>query len=195
MKNLIVVLLLIPSLAFGFAENPKATLLPPSQRQQSTARIHASSLLSTSGGDKFHDKAGSHVDNVLPNSWILPATVLLTALPAEAAGGVVPSALWAYGHYLSILVITGCLIAERILVKPDMSVDDEDTIVKIDLVYGLMAALLIVSGFARASKYGQGGDFYIHEILFWVKMTFSGIWGGLSIFPSRKYMSSLGAWY
>jgi hypothetical protein len=87
----------------------------------------------------------------LDNTLVVPATVLLTALPVEAAG-VVPSALWAYAHYLSIIAITGCLVAEKNIVKPDMSVDDEDSIVKIDLVYGLMAALLIISGFARAAK-------------------------------------------
>jgi uncharacterized membrane protein len=70
----------------------------------------------------------------------------VTPLPAEAAaaaaGGVVPSALWAYGHYFSIVAIFGCLAAERTLVRQDMSVQDEETVVKLDLVYGVMAALL-----------------------------------------------------
>lgn len=36
-------------------------------------------------------------------------------------------------------------------------------------------------------KFGKGSEFYLHETLFWVKMTFSGIWGGLSIFPSLTF--------
>jgi len=66
------------------------------------------------------------------------------ASPAEAAtaGAVVPTALWAYAHYLSIIVITGCLAAERTIVKANMTEEEENTIVKLDLVYGLMAALL-----------------------------------------------------
>lgn len=108
--------------------------------------------------------------------------------PALAAVSTSPvaSGLWAYAHYLSILVIVGCLTAERVIVKADMATVEEDQIVKIDLVYGLMAALLIISGFARATNFGKGGDFYIHEPLFWAKMTFSGVWGGLSLFPSCK---------
>ena len=77
---------------------------------------------------------------------MIPLIVVLTsgALPAEAAtaGAVVPSALWAYAHYFSILVITGCLAAERTIVKANMTEEEENTIVKLDLVYGLMAALL-----------------------------------------------------
>lgn len=120
-------------------------------------------------------------------SAAVPSPVLASTGGATTAA-VIPSALWAYGHFLSILVIVGCLTAERIIVKADMTPSEEDTIVKLDLVYGLMAALLIISGFARATTYGKGGDYYIHETLFWVKMTVSGIWGGLSLFPSREFV-------
>jgi hypothetical protein len=109
------------------------------------------------------------------------------ALAAATSTSAVSSGLWAYAHFFSILLIVGCLTAERIIVRADMTTAEEDQIVKIDLVYGLMAALLIISGFARATNFGKGGDFYIHEPLFWAKMTFSGIWGGLSLFPSCKY--------
>jgi Predicted membrane protein (DUF2214) len=61
-----------------------------------------------------------------------------------AAAAALPSALWAYGHYVSIIAIFGCLAVERTLVKVDMSVQDENTVVKLDVVYGVMAALLYV---------------------------------------------------
>lgn len=89
-----------------------------------------------------------------PASSLLVATTSFPALAATTdvvSSSVLPSALWAYGHYFSILVIMGCLTAERLIVREDMTVDDEDMIVKLDLVYGLMAALLIISGFARAT--------------------------------------------
>ena len=89
---------------------------------------------------------------VLPLLSLLPILVLVFPLPTEAlAAAVLPTALWAYAHYFSILVITACLAAERTLVKPQMTVEDEDTIVKLDLIYGAMAFLLIGSGFARSS--------------------------------------------
>jgi len=113
------------------------------------------------------------------------SSTMLTA----ASGTMVQSALVAYGHYFASLAIVACLVAEKFLVEANMSAEDEETVVKIDLVYGLLAVLLIGSGFARATQlaYGKGGDFYIHETLFWAKMTFSGIWGGLSFFPSLTF--------
>lgn len=123
-----------------------------------------------------------------PIAATLLAVLAANPDPALAAVSTSPvvSGLWAYAHYFSILVIVGCLTAERVIVKADMATVEEDQIVKIDLVYGLIAALLIISGFARATNFGKGGDFYIQEPLFWAKMTFSGVWGGLSLFPSCK---------
>ena len=177
-------LLLIPSLASGFAPTTQNAVIPNANpsRVRTAPPLPTIELLDATSS--FQSDATKFMS--LDKSLMVPATVLLTALPVEAAG-VVPSALWAYAHYLSILVITGCLVAEKNIVKAEMSVDDEDTIVKIDLVYGLMAALLIISGFARAAKFGQGGDFYIHEVSFWIKMAVSGVWGGLSLFPSLTF--------
>lgn len=81
-------------------------------------------------------------NNQVSFAAILPAlAVLTTCLPAEAAAPV-PSALWAYAHYLSIIAIFGCLSAEKTLVKVGMTEEEEATVVKLDLVYGVMAALL-----------------------------------------------------
>jgi hypothetical protein len=79
------------------------------------------------------------------------ALVLFTALPADAAG-TVPNALFAYAHYLTILLATGALVAERTLVKPGMTDEEEDTLVLIDLVYGISAFFLIVSGYYRVTE-------------------------------------------
>lgn len=170
----------------------------PTFAAAATKDSHRAIFGSTSDDDEFNGYDGSihqtrqtHL-NMAQSLPIAAATSLavLAANPDPALAAVstspVASGLWAYAHYLSILVIVGCLTAERVIVKADMASVEEDQIVKIDLVYGLMAALLIVSGFARATNFGKGGDFYIHEPLFWAKMTFSGVWGGLSLFPSCK---------
>ena len=161
-----------------------------------TKDSHRAIVGSTSDDDIYGESDGSIQElsqgglDAAQSLPIAAATSLavLAANPDPALAAVltspVASGLWAYAHYLSILVIVGCLTAERVIVKADMATVEEDQIVKIDLVYGLMAALLIISGFARATNFGKGGDFYIHEPLFWAKMTFSGVWGGLSLFPS-----------
>jgi len=120
----------------------------------------------------------------LTNTYLSEASAVA---PTPSVSSVLPNALWAYAHYFSIIAITLCLASERALVDADMPIEDEETVVKIDVAYGLLAALLIISGFVRAAAFGKGGDYYIHEILFWVKMCVSGIWGGMSIFPSLTF--------
>jgi Predicted membrane protein (DUF2214) len=80
------------------------------------------------------------------------ALALWTATPAEAADTVVPSALWAYGHYLSMLVAMGSLVAERVLIKPRMSTDEEKALRLADLVYVVSLVFLLVSGGLRAAE-------------------------------------------
>jgi putative membrane protein len=97
------------------------------------------------------------------------------------------SAFWSYCHIASILVITASLVAERcfLMIQPEnMSVDDENKVVDIDLIFGLAGILLVGSGFVRAIHYGQGGDYYIHDMTFWIKMCLAGVWGGMTLFPS-----------
>lgn len=71
------------------------------------------------------------------------------ALPAEAAAGVVPTALWAYAHYLAMLVIMGCLVAERTLLKPQMTQEEESFLGMVDLGYSLSLLFLVVTGYFR----------------------------------------------
>lgn len=154
MKNVtvIAIIALFPSLATCFA--PSRTIEAAFHFKPSSAAVDAKTTRSLSHlgpSIKQLDKQDIPSTRLTDPEVLIPMATLMTALPAEAAG-VVPSALWAYGHYLSIIVITGCLVAERNIVKPGMSVEDEDFIVKIDVVYGVMAALLIISGFARAAK-------------------------------------------
>lgn len=150
----IFLLLLFPSLASGFAPARRNAVMPNANPTVVSAPLV---FQTTKDADDCRQVTSSFQRDDRSNSMLVipAATVLFTALPVEAAG-VVPAALWAYAHYLSILAITGCLVAEKVIVKPNMSVDDEDYIVKIDLVYGLMAALLIISGFARAAKVNAG---------------------------------------
>lgn len=112
---------------------------------------------------------------------------VLTIMPskAEAIAGIqnilLPSTLAWYAHILSIITIAGCLAAERVLIKTDMTLEEEQTFNQIDIFYGAMVALLIGCGLSKAF---HGGDFLVHEALFWLKM---GVWGGLSVLPAIEF--------
>jgi len=128
----------------------------------------------------------SNTDSVLNlGSSVAIIAALFTALPAEAAdvaASPVMSAFVAYGHYLSFLLITICLMVERLTVKPGMSVDDEKLVANADIAYGLSGLFLVYTGYLRIAQYGKGFDFYSHEPLFWFKMIMVAVMGACSFF-------------
>lgn len=127
--------------------------------------------------------------SVLPLATVAASAALLMHVdPAHASTGVEPiaSALAAYGHYLSIILVVMSLVTERILIKPGMSEDDFDTVANADIVYGVSGLLLTFTGYLRATMYGKGWEFYAHEPIFWLKLVLLAITGSASFFPTIK---------
>jgi putative membrane protein len=99
------------------------------------------------------------------------------------------SALLAYGHYFFIIVATMLLTYERVTVAPDMSVEQEKSLVLADTAYGVVGAFLAATGYFRVvSDYGKGWEYYAHEPLFWLKISAAGLLAGLSLFPTIIYI-------
>ena len=86
------------------------------------------------------------------------AGITFTPLVAEAAtsGNQIESALAAYGHYLSLFVIVGAIMYERLTVAPGISVEKEKGLAIADSLLGVSGLALLVSGYYRATEYGKG---------------------------------------
>jgi len=109
---------------------------------------------------------------------------VLAALPTP----VLPSAAVAYVHYLSFMVCFGALVLERRLIRADPSREDATLMVITDVVYGLAALALLVSGILRVLYFGQGSEFYTENPLFWWKVgLYLGV-GVLSLYPTITYL-------
>lgn len=163
-QDFLLLLLLFPHLwVSGFVEltsevRPKA-LVSSTKYDSCSFRSHfqaskkAFDVVSSASGSR---REVSYAPSI-QQSLLLPILTLLTTArfpaPSIAAttGAVIPSALWAYAHFGSILVILGCLASEKTLVKAGMTEQDENMVVKLDVLYGVMAALLIISGLFRAT--------------------------------------------
>eukprot|EP00640_Fibrocapsa_japonica_P006888 CAMPEP_0113941522 /NCGR_PEP_ID=MMETSP1339-20121228/7418_1 /TAXON_ID=94617 /ORGANISM="Fibrocapsa japonica" /LENGTH=163 /DNA_ID=CAMNT_0000945693 /DNA_START=1 /DNA_END=492 /DNA_ORIENTATION=- /assembly_acc=CAM_ASM_000762 len=65
-----------------------------------------------------------------------------------------------------------------------MSVDEENVFNGADLIYGISAFSLLISGYFRAAQYEKGWEFYKYEPIFWLKMASVAVLGGLSFFPA-----------
>ncbi|MCS5692772.1 DUF2214 family protein [Cyanobium sp. FGCU-6] len=109
---------------------------------------------------------------------------VLAALPAP----VLPSAAVAYVHYLSFMVCFGALVLERRLIRADPSREDATLMVITDVVYGIAALALLLSGIARVLHFGQGSAFYTENPLFWVKVGTYVAVGALSLYPTITYI-------
>jgi len=109
---------------------------------------------------------------------------VLATLPVP----VLPSAAVAYVHYLSFMVCFGALVLERRLIRADPSREDATLMVITDVVYGIAALALLLSGIARVLHFGQGSAFYTENPLFWVKVgTYLAV-GALSLYPTITYI-------
>ncbi|MFN9871797.1 MAG: DUF2214 family protein [Cyanobacteriota bacterium] len=109
---------------------------------------------------------------------------VLAALPTP----VLPSAAVAYVHYLSFMVCFGALVLERRLIRADPSREDATLMVITDVVYGIAALALLLSGIARVLHFGQGSAFYTENPLFWVKVGTYLTVGALSLYPTITYI-------
>ena len=113
-----------------------------------------------------------------------PRMVAFAAIPTP----VLTSAAVAYGHYLSFMLCFGALLLERFLIRADPDRRTAITMVVVDVVYGIAALTLLLSGIARVLHFGQGSDFYTSNPLFWWKVgTYLAV-GALSLYPTITYI-------
>ncbi len=94
----------------------------------------------------------------------------------------------AYGHYLSFMVCFAALVLERRLIRPQPDRRDAIWMVVTDVVYGLAALGVLVTGILRVLYFGQGSAFYTENPLFWWKVgTYLAV-GALSLYPTVTYI-------
>jgi putative membrane protein len=98
--------------------------------------------------------------------------------------GVLPSAAVAYVHYLSFMVCFGALVLERRLIKANPAKGEATLMVITDVVYGIAALAVLLSGILRVLHYGQGSGFYTANPLFWWKVGVYLAVGTLSLYPT-----------
>ena len=111
----------------------------------------------------------------------MPLAVALTSDVAKSAGV-------AYVHYLSFMLCFAALVVERRLIKPSPDRREATAMVITDIVYGIAALALLVSGIFRVIHFGQGSEFYTQNPLFWWKVGLYLSVGGLSLYPTVTYI-------
>lgn len=98
-----------------------------------------------------------------------------------------PSELvFAYLHYLVFATIASCLVAEWVLIGQEMTASGVKRVQRIDLVYGLAAIAMLLTGIGRVFT-EKGWTYYQHNHIFTAKMVLFALLGLLSIYPSVRF--------
>jgi len=95
-----------------------------------------------------------------------------------------------YAHFLGIIVFASLLVAEHILVKDRLSVQDLKRVLIIDAAYGTSALVVLITGLALWFWLGKPAEFYSGNPVFHAKFGAFILIGIVSIYPTCFYLKS-----
>ena len=106
----------------------------------------------------------------------------------SSSGDSIKSAFVAYFHYLGIILCFGALIYERIFLKVDLNRKEVINMIVADAIYGIAGLAIVITGILRVKYFGKGGEFYLNNPIFWIKVSIYIIVGLLSLYPTSRYI-------
>ncbi|MDN3577871.1 DUF2214 family protein [Chitinimonas viridis] len=98
------------------------------------------------------------------------------------------NALLASLHYLGAMVMMACLLAEHLLLRPELDAPLARKLARIDAIYGLTAITQIATGIARMYS-EKGTALYLQNPVFHLKITVFVLLGLLSIYPTLRFIA------
>lgn len=94
-----------------------------------------------------------------------------------------------YLHYLGIMALMGSVITEHIILKPNLSAEQIKNLGVVDLIYGISAAIVLVTGLLRWFMVDpKGAGFFNSNPLFHIKVTLFVAVAILSVIPTLKIL-------
>jgi putative membrane protein len=94
----------------------------------------------------------------------------------------------AIAHHILVFSLFGVLFAELVLIRKGVDLPTLARVGRIDLMYGVLAGLIIVIGFSRAIFAAKGWAYYSHNLFFHLKVGTFILIGLLSIPPTVAYI-------
>lgn len=94
-----------------------------------------------------------------------------------------------YLHFLGIMVLMATLLAEHVILQPHMTRLHLKRLAITDLIYGIAAVIVLVTGVLRFAYFGKGISFYLGNPLFYIKVGAFLLVGLISIYPTMQFLS------
>jgi putative membrane protein len=93
----------------------------------------------------------------------------------------------AWIHYLAIMLLIASLLGEHLLLKQELTAAQARTIQRLDIVYGVSAAIVLITGILRMFL-EKGPAYYNHHIAFHILFGIFVVAALLSIYPTLIYL-------
>lgn len=89
-----------------------------------------------------------------------------------------------YIHFVSIFVVIAIVMAEHLMVTRKMTRLQLRRISRLDLIYGIAAILVLITGILQWVAVGKDSSFYSKNWIFHLKITAFIVVGLMSIYPT-----------
>ena len=64
----------------------------------------------------------------------------------------------------------------RLVLKQNFSKNETISIIIADVIYGIAGLAILITGILRVKYYGQGGESYTGNLIFWIKVYLYILW-------------------
>lgn len=98
-------------------------------------------------------------------------------------------ALLAVLHHFAAFTVVATLAIEVALFNPPLSLLQARRLQRVDLVFGVAAAAVLIAGLARVTWFEKGPTYYWHDLYFLVKFGAFVIAALISIYPTVTFLS------
>jgi putative membrane protein len=94
----------------------------------------------------------------------------------------------AFIHHAAAFIVVAALMVELVVLKGELTPAAARTVLRMDMVYGIAALVLLVVGFVRVFHTEKGSMYYFASGPFLVKLALFIVVGLLSIYPTIKFL-------
>jgi putative membrane protein len=101
----------------------------------------------------------------------------------------VTSALFAFLHHAAAFVLFSSLFTELILLRQQFNPTLARSLLRVDAIYGVSAAIVVIVGLVRVYFTEKGAPYYLHNGAFIAKIALFAVVGLISIYPTRTFIS------
>jgi putative membrane protein len=95
----------------------------------------------------------------------------------------------AFLHHAAAFLVFAALMVELVLLRGELTIASARSVLRMDALYGVAAAVVLVVGLLRVFYTEKGAAYYFASGSFLAKLTLFVVVGLLSIYPTVKFLS------